>query len=392
MTGKATRTGLVIWTVGEAAIATELRDWFAQTPAAIASHSEFRVHHLANDQEWPDGEVDIVMGCLTTSTWSRARHVTPKGPPPLRSSDWPWGFPWLSAAHRETVEEANDQFHDVLNTLRRICQSFPGVHAFFFHPEDLGVAELGRPASPWQLPLLRDLAREFHMIRMAVYQCEFGESSRPAPMGILATQPLLGRRFARGWPLFRGQRGQQYIGPLADTCTCGLIHQRRADLTTNALQMARGGILQFHFGRWLCNFLWRDLMVEPEGHLRKGGSSTDSAHRLNEVQFDDLEDNMEVESDATWDTEVPIFESGFDELHADTEAIEEEVTESKDEDHGNIEQDDMLDDSGGQGTVAPHKDGRINESRHCQFRIPKSSQVLLRGVANAEASKTGAFT
>ncbi len=302
---------LIIWTVGEARLEAELQEWFTNILANFHARLEFQVRHLTKEEDPPSGDVHIVIGAVATRTWSRARHVTPKGPPPLRSADWPWGFPWLSSSHRAVVEEANSQLTYVLHALSTTCLSHPAARIIFLHPEDLGAAELGRPASAWQLPAVRDLARRHGLLRLALYQCEFGPALRPGPMGMLTSEPLRDKRLAKGWPRFQNGGGHQYAGPLTARCNCHSGHQLRSTMSTDELQAARDGTLQSHFANWLCKSLLEEHLEKfSAGHLRSGGTPA----RSNSLYTDhlDTEGATDSEGDVTWhEDEVSDFDCGF---------------------------------------------------------------------------------
>ncbi len=298
---------LVIWTVGEAGLAAELRGKLTEAIKGAHASLEFVVRHLTNVDDLPDEQVNVVIGAIATRTWSRSRHVSPKGPPPLRSADWPWGFPWLSPSHRAVVDDSNSQLKAVLHVLADTCFTHPSARVIFLHPEDLGGAELGRPASPWQLTVLRDLARQHGLLRYACYQCEFGPSPRPAPLGILSSEPLPTKLLARGWPFFRGDGEQDYLGPLTDRCNCHSPHDNNQDI--NDRLRAPRCILQPHFAKWLCTFLVREhLKISAAGRLRSG----ENGARSESDDGFDTDTDLDIESEATWnDSDVPFFEGAF---------------------------------------------------------------------------------
>ena len=112
------------------------------------------------------------------ATFSRSRHRKP-GPPPLRTAEFPRGFPWLKDKFYLQVQNANFL---VDNTLRLAAAAAQVGNAFFIeHPEDLGVAEDGtRPSSIWQWPEMLELIACQNSLSFAVFQCEYGaDTSRP---------------------------------------------------------------------------------------------------------------------------------------------------------------------------------------------------------------------
>ena len=68
-----------------------------------------KTHDLAQEDAWArifslvQKPKTVFVTTPPCHTFSRARHRKP-GPPPLRSVDWPKGFPWLSEKHYQKVE------------------------------------------------------------------------------------------------------------------------------------------------------------------------------------------------------------------------------------------------------------------------------------------------
>lgn len=107
------------------------------------------------------GRFHIVLCTPPCSTWSRVRGANLRGPPPLRSKDYFWGFPWLAKRLARDVDLGNTLVKfslKVWGTLRTCPKSQDGIPVFMFgeRPEDLGlvVREEDKlhyvPASIWQ--------------------------------------------------------------------------------------------------------------------------------------------------------------------------------------------------------------------------------------------------
>ncbi len=94
-------------------------------------------------------------------TWSRSRHRSVEGPRPYRDANWPWGFPWLSPREREQVDGVNDRLRRCFSLMNDCVRQRPSTHLLFIHPEDLGRADQGEPASIWRLPELRTWANRW---------------------------------------------------------------------------------------------------------------------------------------------------------------------------------------------------------------------------------------
>ena len=110
-------------------------------------------HDLTREDTWTSvkdkllqGVYDFVVVATPCNTFSRARHNRAHpGPKPIRSRDYPRGFPWLKKADQEKVDQAN------LLVLRSLeaCQLAHQAGAIFLieHPEQLGIASGLVPAS-----------------------------------------------------------------------------------------------------------------------------------------------------------------------------------------------------------------------------------------------------
>ncbi len=193
----------------------------------------------------PEGSVMAACGILTTSTWSRLRHASAEGPQPVRNSSWPWGLPWLTDGDRREVEKSNNQLRNVLAVLQKARDRSPSAVLMFWHPEDLGRARLGRPASPWQLREVRRWANREGLHRAALFQCAFNTNSQRLPMAVLFSHPFSHPDLHPGWPIFRGEANDHYIGPLPRRCACHEPqHTRQTTGTNQELRRTTGsGIL-----------------------------------------------------------------------------------------------------------------------------------------------------
>ena len=240
------RSPVHVCIVGEKKLEDDLLRWSTE-----AFPGAFSMQFWGMNDALPSGRCDAFIASLATTTWSRARHVSPLGPSPMRSDAWPYGFPWLNDGQRQLAEQANVQFHFVTDALKEAVKHFPLAELFFLFPEDLGNAPGGRPASPWQLGPLRRMATELGLLRSAVYQCEFGPSEWASPLGVLCCPPLRGSRVRHGWPLFLGNSNHQYIGPLPRRCSCLAPHSPHRKLGGDDLRKADGSSLSKGFASWL---------------------------------------------------------------------------------------------------------------------------------------------
>ena len=185
-------------------------------------------HDLTSEELW-----DKIFGMLSEGGWillasppcetfTRVRHQRP-GPPPLRSSAFPFGFPWLRNSDADKVRTANYFISQTLSACGIAAQA--GGAYFIEHPEDLGVTSSKEvPASIWQWPEVRDLQVQTHAITFAIFQCIY-EAPTSKPTRFLTTlRAFLDAppAFAT-WPRFDSQG--RYVGPLPPRCPHGK-HQK----------------------------------------------------------------------------------------------------------------------------------------------------------------------
>ncbi len=280
-----------VWLIGESETTEEMRGALLNATSTYNSHQtilDTRIHCTTISDNPPEGDVHAIVGTLATTTWTRARHSFQPGPPPLRSAEWPWGFPWLGEADRSTIDAANKETEALIELFHRTAVDSPSTRLLFLHPEDLGIADRGRPASPWQLPNLRALAREKRMHRLAFFQCSFGPFRAAAPTGLLTCSPMRSPHLARGWPSFRGNANADYIGPLGSKCVCSDNHQAWKK-TSASLHDARNYNASYNpsFLDWLFSALIKDHLpsVEP---LRLGSANTVHSESSEETWSEEL--------------------------------------------------------------------------------------------------------
>eukprot|EP00435_Cladocopium_sp_Y103_P023419 s974_g5.t1 len=157
-------------------------------------------------------EFDIILMSPPCSTWSRAVYANRLGPCPVRSREYPFGFPWLVGELKEKAELGTllvMRCIEVLNVApaTTIC--------LWEHPEDLGRARNGIPASVWQLEELRQAAKRRKMETIAFHQCTYG-ANYPKPTRFLSDANGLLQLGFPGWPVLNG--GLSCLGPLPRSC------------------------------------------------------------------------------------------------------------------------------------------------------------------------------
>ena len=178
------------------------------------------------------GKYHVVICTPPCSTWTRARMANKRGPPPLRSREHVWGFPWVKHRYALELELGNELVRfsiRVWETVRLHPVSQDGWLVFLFgeHPEDLGVVireEDGlrmNPASIWQLSAVRALvsAQGSHIRTVAISQCCWGTPWRK-PTRLLASSKYVWNWGSNEWPQFN--EDERYVGPILRNCNCNI--------------------------------------------------------------------------------------------------------------------------------------------------------------------------
>ena len=175
------------------------------------------------------GHFDAVLVTPPCSTFTRARCANKRGPPPIRTKQHPFGFPWLSNHLRQQAELGN-RFADFMvacyqaaAVAKRALNKL--VLMFSEHPEDLGRVvreedglELD-PASIWQLEKVQQLLLlELGLFTVGFNQCCFGTPYRK-PTRVISNLPGIRSWGAEGWPQF--DVDNQYLGPIVK-CGCNI--------------------------------------------------------------------------------------------------------------------------------------------------------------------------
>ncbi len=244
----------------------------------------------------------------TVSSWARSKHRKVEGPQPQRNSNWPWGLPWLSPRDKDIVDSANENLRQNFALMDFCIQHCPSTHLLFIHPEDLGRADQGEPASIWQLPELKIWANKWGLKRYGTHQCRFGKSEWPFPIGVLSSHPLPHSLFTLGWPNFDATR--HYRGPLSRFCECPPgTHRRDADFDNRRLRSMQSSIIQSGLQHFLSL-----LFLEGASHqrsaaklLRKGISGILVRADLNTTQ----DDSTDAE-EAHWDPRESASQTALD--------------------------------------------------------------------------------
>ena len=232
---------------------------------------------LSSAQSWQcilekikTGHYDVLMLSPPCGTYSRARHrsLGKGGPVPLRSSLYPWGFPWLSTTNQAKAQLANFFVKQCFLAIESQIQA----NKFWMleHPEDLGKTKSGEfSASIWQLPELRALV-DMSGSTWAVHQCIFGaETSKPTR---LASNLPACAQLGKSWPSLSS--GGDYAGPLL-CCPHGsrppLIGFRHGQFATSGAEAYPSA-----FCKYLAQFILSALAAANTGDI----SSSEDAEQL----------------------------------------------------------------------------------------------------------------
>ncbi len=323
-----------------------------------------------------------------TSTWSRSRHRRHTGPQPVRDRNWPWGLPWLSPRDRESVESQNDDLRQIFRLMATSVERSPSTHLALLHPEDLGPAEHGIPASVWQLPELKLWANHWGLRRYATHQCNFGGSKWPFPLGVLSTHPLPHRWFRPGWPQFDRETGR-YVGPLSRKCGCPPgSHARDADysgrhLRERPISLIQSGLLESMSAIMLNidtigNAATELSSLGPEPPLvravggkvneEEASDSTDAEHAdLGAEELLRLRGPADPTGRASWDS-LALRALGFQDFEAREYAISKGFT-----DEGILQKKEGLKDTGDQ-----LDDGNNLETKHPEEQVKNKNKGTAR--------------
>ena len=178
-------------------------------------------HNVLHDDTWSkimqritNSEFSAIVMAPPCSTWSRAVWSNKHGPQPVRSSQYPFGFPWLTG-QQKIKAEAGTQL--VLRTLDAALAAHElNVPFLIEHPEYLGTCQRGDPASIWMLKEMRALADSTNANTVVFHQCQFADVDVAKPTRLISTCAGLSKLGFSGWPKLSKSRA--YLGPLPRTC------------------------------------------------------------------------------------------------------------------------------------------------------------------------------
>ena len=111
-------------------------------------------------------------------TVGRHFYKVSPGPRPIRSRQYPLGYPWLSQSNRQEAEEGAllaVRAWELYFLAHEIGATYLGEF-----PEDLGATSTGVPASFWQKQQFQEVLALRNSKAFAIFQCEFGAQT-PKP-------------------------------------------------------------------------------------------------------------------------------------------------------------------------------------------------------------------
>ena len=285
---------LTVWLAGDAETVLELLRSIDMNLVQHDLNSFVHICRVLERTPFPNNVPDYALVVPSVLTWSRLRHFSMSGQPPLRSAAWPWGLPTLTGEYREQVEATNGCVKHCLSVLGCARQRNASAELLLFHPEDFGSANTGVPASIWQLKEIKEFAVNLQLHRSALYQCRHGYAASPSPIAILSSSSHPVKGAVRGWPKFSDRRHSNYLGPLPKHCGCIQPHGAKTQRRTKTRSA---------FTSAFTNVLTRMISKKavPARRLKSGELITNTNSQL----------GMQVSSSST------ASKSGLDKLHWD---------------------------------------------------------------------------
>jgi hypothetical protein len=284
-----------VWYAGHVATGVEIERQFAAVREACSEGASVRLTILDAFARIPDCRPTALITVPSTTTWARGRHASPLGPKPLRDVRWPWGLPWLAPQEQQGVETANAEFRQIMKIITAVLARAPEAHILLLHPEQLGPARRGSPATIWDISELKRWSTRTGMMRAATYQCTYGPSDYRLPIGVLSSHCLNNKLFHRGWPKIGGNP-LRYSGPLPMHCNCGRrAHKPRLATNARIAHRADTSLLKEDFIQYIADVLIRHARSLRAAELLRPGEEVDLQVR---GEIHDVVDSSDEQS--TW--------------------------------------------------------------------------------------------
>ena len=172
-------------------------------------------------QQIANGSFNLMLLSPPCDSFTRVKFANDWGPRPVRSMEWPNGFPYLTAAEKRTVWLA-DILVDFSCTAMETMLGIENTMLVLEFPEDLGVVKTGRwagtrPASIFQLPRIRAICRYPGVTTGAILQSDYGMPYVKPTRLIYRLGGQLIRNFYVGEAQFAGDGS--YLGPAPKVST-----------------------------------------------------------------------------------------------------------------------------------------------------------------------------
>ena len=122
------------------------------------------------------------------ATWSRVRHSSVPGQPPLRTRQQPLGASGLAPSQQQKVSQSNSEVEVVLWFLEQALRhAGKRVQVLLVFPEDLGGSATEGPATIWDSVEVRSLSGLSDAQRSSAFMCELTGADQRRPLGISPT-------------------------------------------------------------------------------------------------------------------------------------------------------------------------------------------------------------
>ena len=233
---------------------------------------------ILNDEVWrtieqdlKEGAYDMLVVTPPCHTHSRVLHANKRGPRPVRSSEYAYGFPWLQGPDQARCTTANILVDRSIKAILAGHDSKARTRFLLEHPEDLGINRNGdTPASIWRLEEVQVVARDTKAISGALFQCAFDDDAPKKPTRFMSSCQGLRKIVYQGPPIFWGNG--KYKGPLPKFC--GHHHEQLVGVSADTGEFKTKKTASY--GPGLCEALAKVIIEEffPTGLSPMDGGST----------------------------------------------------------------------------------------------------------------------
>lgn len=242
---------------------------------------------------------DAVILTPPCNTFSRSRHnwKNSPGPRPVRSRDYPFGFPWLAPKNRRICDQGNLFVNQTVEAAQACFDH--DIPYLIEHPEDLGAVSDGQvPASIWQWPSVLELQVNTRAVTVAFFQCRF-DANTSKPTRILTTFKLVSVEAYSTWPVFNDSF--KYMGPLPPTCPHGSHSHKLVGREAGKFRTSAAASYPPAMCAWIAEFVIHTFLVVSKG----GGSQTTTETKTTATFKSDIDHSNSAESNPIAHTDHP---------------------------------------------------------------------------------------